>query len=134
MGKPEIFTKEWIELIDKKVCEEFGDFEWEGNVPKTPLNIIYEIVAEAKTVIFVYHIECSPDEIHILLGAPNDKSNVANITYRQTKEVALGIMEGKLDSHIEFLMGNIEIQGDVRELEPYSEIIPLISSAIGGSH
>lgn len=135
----QIFTKEWVELLGKEVLSVFENFKWRESSPENSLDITYRIELKGSDI-FSYHLQCRKDGIQIVLGEPDGGSSTKNVTFTQSEDVALGLMQGELDSHIEFLMGRIQVQGDVLVLDEYSEvleklggIISSLNSQLGGN-
>ena len=133
-----VFTEEWVKLLDVGIQTEFKNFKWEIP-PENHLIVTYNIkLNESDTFTYYFHfsadgIKAATDEYNQKIDQkidPDKKINTNNVSFTQTKDVALGIMSGELNSHIEFLMGKIQINGDVLALEEYSEVLEKLTQVI----
>lgn len=130
-----IFTKEWVSLLNTEIQSIFEGFEWNKTVPSDSLNITYHIKLTDSLETFTYHLQLEANEIanriQVVVGEPdNAPEESRKVSFTQTQDIALGLMEGKLDSHIEFLTGKIQVEGDVLALQEYEEILEKLSQAI----
>ncbi len=121
----ELFTEEWIKKVDSKIQKKMKNFSWGENAPRGRLLVAYRVQFDEGE--FAYHIDCGPSQSRVLIGVP-DEPGVRNVVFTQSYNTALGIVQGTLNTHIEFLMGNIHVEGDVLVLEEYTEALTQIQS------
>ena len=126
MSGLKIFTDEWIGRVDSKLQERMQGFDWGESIPKSRLLITYKITLPDGGE-FTYHISCGADESRVFAGDAGD-SKIPAVVFNQSSQTALGIMDGTLNTHIEFLMGNIHVAGDVLALESYSQALEQIQA------
>ena len=52
------------------------------------------------------------------------------VAFSQPYKTAIGIIKGHLNAHIEFLMGTVEVEGDILALSSYRGVLAIVQESI----
>ena len=93
-----------------------------------PPLVVQQVVEHPDGTRSAYAIRIDPDGVTAQPGIVDD----ATVTYRQSYEVAQGIASGRLDTHVEFLMGRVSVSGDTKAFVSHRGALNTVASALSG--